>query len=214
MNPYEKNRQIRILIADDHPVVREGLTALLNRQLEMTVVAEASHGREAVELFRAHRPDIALIDLRMPELDGVGTIAAILAEERTARLIVLTTYDGDEDISRALRTGAKAYLLKDVPRQDLIACVRAVYDGDTYLPSALATKLVDHLQGTALTKRELEVLQLLGMGKSNNEIAVALAIAEGTVKLHVNNIFGKLDARNRTEAVAIALRRGLLHAPS
>lgn len=214
MNPPEKNRQIRILIADDHPVVREGLTALLNRQPEITVVAEASHGREAVELFRAHRPDIALIDLRMPELDGVGTIAAILAEERTARLIVLTTYDGDEDISRALRTGAKAYLLKDVPRQELIACVRAVYDGGTYLPSALTTKLVDHLQGATLTKRELEVLQLLGMGKSNNEIAVALAITEGTVKLHVNNIFGKLDARNRTEAVAIALRRGLLHAPS
>lgn len=214
MNPHEKNQQIRILIADDHPVVREGLTALLNRQPEITVVAEASHGREAVELFRVHRPDIALIDLRMPELDGVGTIAAILAEERTARLIVLTTYDGDEDISRALRTGAKAYLLKDVPRQELIACVRAVYDGGTYLPSALTTKLVDHLQGAALTKRELEVLQLLGIGKSNNEIAIALAITEGTVKLHVNNIFGKLDARNRTEAVAIALRRGLLHAPS
>jgi DNA-binding NarL/FixJ family response regulator len=176
MNPHEKNRQIRVLIADDHPVVREGLTTLLNRQPEITVVAEASHGREAVELFREHRPDIALIDLRMPELDGVGTIAAILAEEKTARLIVLTTYDGDEDISRALRTGAKAYLLKDVPRQDLITCVRAVYCGGTYLPTALATKLVDHLQGAALTKRELEVLQLLAMGKSNNEIAVALAI--------------------------------------
>lgn len=206
-----KANQIRILIADNHPVVREGLVAMINRRPDMTVVAEAQNGREAVELFCQHYPDVALVDLRMPEMDGVETIVAIQAQCRTARIIVLTTYDGDEDIYRGLRAGAKAYVLKDAPREELLECIRAVHDGRTFLSLPVAAKLAEYVRSAALTSREQETLHFVAKGKSNREIASALSITEGTVKIHVNNILSKLGVSSRTEAVAVALRRGLVH---
>jgi len=206
----KKTDRVRILIADDHPVVREGLVALINRRPDMVVVAEVSNGREAVEQFLRHRPDVALLDLRMPEMDGVDAITAIRQKIPTARLIVLTTFDEDEDIYRGLRAGAKAYLLKDAPRDDLLKCVRAVHEGQTIIPPPIAAKLADRLATSGLTRREIRVLQLVADGKGNKEIAVALSISEGTVKTHVSSILAKLEAADRTQAVTIALRRGIL----
>lgn len=201
---------LRILIADDHPIVREGLAAILNRREDMTVVAEASNGREAVERYFEHLPDVALLDLRMPEMTGVEAIVAIKQKHPTARLMVLTTFDSDEDIFRALQAGAKAYFLKDAPRDEIISCVRSVSSGLTVIPPAIAAKLAGHLSITALTSRELEVLRVMADGKSNKQIAQALGITEGTVKSHVNAIMRKLDANDRTQAVTGALRQGLL----
>jgi len=206
----KKTDRVSILIADDHPVVREGLVALINRRPDMVVVAEASNGREAVEQFLRHRPDVALLDLRMPEMDGVEAIAAIRQKIPTARLIVLTTFDEDEDIYRGLRAGAKAYLLKDAPRDDLLQCIRGVHGGQTIIPPAIAAKLADRLTTSGLTRREIQVLQLVANGKGNKEIAVALSIREGTVKTHVSSILAKLEAADRTQAVTIALKRGIL----
>ena len=205
-----KKEHIRILIADDHSVVREGLVSLVKRKSAMTVVAEASNGREAVELWKEHRPDVTLLDLRMPELDGVGAINEIRELDKNARIIVLTTFDGDEDIYRAIKAGAKAYLLKDTARDALVDSVRRVHAGETYLPPALAAKLADRVSGQALSAREIEVLQRMAAGKSNKEIAAELFISEGTVKTHVKSIFSKLDVVSRTEAVATASRRGLI----
>lgn len=201
---------LRILIADDHPIVREGLAAIFNRREDMTVVAEASNGREAVERYFEHLPDVALLDLRMPEMTGVEAIVAIKQKHPTARLMVLTTFDSDEDIFRALQAGAKAYFLKDAPRDEIISCVRSVSSGLTVIPPAIAAKLAGHLSITALTSRELEVLRVMADGKSNKQIAQALGITEGTVKSHVNAIMRKLDANDRTQAVTGALRQGLL----
>ncbi len=206
----KKTNPVRVLIADDHPVVREGLVALINRRPDMLVVAEVSNGREAVEQFLRHRPDVALLDLRMPEMDGVEAIAAIRRKIPTARLIVLTTFDEDEDIYRGLRAGAKAYLLKDAPRDALLKCIRDVHGGQTVIPAPIAAKLADRLTTSGLTRREIQVLQLVADGKGNKEIAVALSISEGTVKTHVSAILTKLDAADRTQAVTIALRRGIL----
>ena len=206
----KKTNRVRILIADDHPVVREGLVALINRRPDMVVVAEVSNGREAVEQFLHHRPDVALLDLRMPEMDGVEAIAAIRQKIPTARLIVLTTFDEDEDIYRGLRAGAKAYLLKDAPRDELLKCIRAVHEGQTVIPPSIAAKLADRLTTSGLTRREIQVLQFVADGNGNKEIAVALCISEGTVKTHVSSILAKLDAADRTQAVTIALRRGIL----
>jgi len=206
----EEKNALRVLIADDHLVVREGLAALINRSPDMTVVAEASNGREAVEQFFLHRPDVALLDLRMPEMDGVEVIAAIREQVPTARLVVLTTYADEEDIHRSLRAGARGYLLKDAPRHELLDCLRAVHDGQTVIPPAIALKLASRLMATELTPRELDVLRLLATGKSNKQIAAALFIAEGTVKTHVNALLRKLDAADRTGVVTLALKRGLL----
>ena len=206
----EKANAIRILIADDHPVVREGLVAMINRREDMTVVAEASDGREALAEFMLHRPDVSLLDLRMPEMDGADAIAAIRAQAPAARLIVLTTYDDDEDIHRGLQAGAKAYLLKDAPREELLACIRAVHEGRTLISPAIAAKLADHVSTTTLTARELDVLRLVADGNPNKAIAVALFISEGTVKTHINSLLRKLDAADRTQAVTIALKRGIL----
>jgi len=206
----KKKNALRVLVADDHPVVREGLAALINRRPDMAVVAEASTGQEAVEQFLLHRPDVALLDLRMPEMDGVEVIAAIREQVPTARLVVLTTYADEEDIHRSLRAGARGYLLKDAPRDELLDCVRAVHDGQTVIPPAIALKLASRLRATELTPRELDVLRLLATGQSNKQIAAALFIAEGTVKIHVNALLRKLEAADRTGVVTLALKRGLL----
>jgi DNA-binding NarL/FixJ family response regulator len=202
---------IRVLIADDHGVVREGLVAMIGRQEEMAVVAQAADGAEAVALWRSHRPDIALLDLRMPVLDGVGAIEQIRAEDPRARILILTTYDGDEDIYRGMRAGAKAYLLKDTPREELLHCIRAVYRGESYIPPAVAAKLASQVSGERLTTRELEILARMAQGSSNKAIARELGISEGTVKTHVKSILQKLDATSRTEAVSIGAKRGLVH---
>jgi DNA-binding NarL/FixJ family response regulator len=205
-----KKERIRILVADDHSVVREGLVSLVKRKSDMVVVAEASNGREAVELWKEHRPDVTLLDLRMPELDGVSAIKEIRELDETTPIIVLTTFDGDEDIYRAIKAGAKAYLLKDTARDALVDCVRRVYAGETYLPPLLAAKLAERVSGEALSAREIEVLRRMAAGKSNKEIGAELFISEGTVKTHVKSIFAKLDVVSRTEAVATATRRGLI----
>jgi DNA-binding NarL/FixJ family response regulator len=208
--PRAKKERIRILIADDHSVVREGLVSLVKRKSDMVVVAEAGNGREAVELWKAHRPDVTLLDLRMPELDGVGAIEEIRELDENAQIVVLTTYDGDEDIYRAIKAGAKAYLLKDTARDALVETVRRVHAGETYLPPQLAAKLAERVSGQALSPREIEVLQRMAVGKSNKEIGSELFISEGTVKTHIKSIFSKLDVVSRTEAVATATRRGLI----
>ena len=206
----KKRECICILIADDHSVVREGLVSLVKRKSDMTVVAEASNGREAVDLWKEHRPDVTLLDLRMPELDGVGAIKEIRELDEGAHIIVLTTFDGDEDIYRAIKAGAKGYLLKDTAREALMESIRRVHAGETCIPPALAAKLADRVSGEALSAREIEVLQRIAAGKSNKEIGAELFISEGTVKTHVKSIFSKLDVVSRTEAVATATRRGLI----
>jgi two-component system NarL family response regulator len=208
--PRTKKERIRILIADDHSVVREGLVSLVKRKSDMVVVAEAGNGREAVELWTEHRPDVTLLDLRMPELDGVGAIKEIRELDEDAQIVVLTTFDGDEDIYRAIKAGAKAYLLKDTARDALVETVRRVHAGETYLPPQLAAKLAERVSGEALSPREMEVLQRMAVGKSNKEIGSELFISEGTVKTHIKSIFSKLDVVSRTEAVATATRRGLI----
>jgi two-component system, NarL family, response regulator len=203
--------RIRVLIADDHGVVREGLVSMIQRnKADMTVVGESSSGREAVELWKEHRPDVTLLDLRMPELDGVDAIKAIRATDEKARIIVLTTFDGDEDIYRAIQAGAKGYLLKDVPREALMDSIRRVHGGETSLPMHLVAKLADRVSGETLSKREIEVLKLMAKGRSNKEIASALFISEGTVKSHGKAIFSKMNVVSRTEAVTQATRRGLI----
>jgi DNA-binding NarL/FixJ family response regulator len=206
----KKKQCIRILIADDHSVVREGLASLVKRKSDMTVVAEANNGREAVDLWKEHRPDVILLDLRMPELDGVGAIKEIRGLDENAHIVVLTTFDGDEDIYRAIKAGAKGYLLKDTAREALMECIRSVHAGKTCIPPMLAAKLADRVSGEALSAREIEVLQRVAAGKSNKEIGAELFISEGTVKTHVKSIFSKLDVVSRTEAVATATRRGLI----
>jgi len=208
--PRAKKERIRILIADDHSVVREGLVSLVKRKSDMVVVAEASNGREAVQLWKEHRPDVTLLDLRMPELNGVGAIKEIRELDGNAQIVVLTTYDGDEDIYRAIKAGAKAYLLKDTARDALVDTVRRVHAGETYLPPQLAAKLAERVSGEALSPREIDVLQRMAVGKSNKEIGAELFISEGTVKTHIKSIFSKLDVVSRTEAVATATRRGLI----
>ena len=201
---------IRVLIADDHTVLRDGLVALINQEEDMQVVADTGDGQLAVELWNQHRPDVTLMDLRMPRLDGVDAIYRIRAAEPRARIIVLTTYDGDEDIYRGMRAGAKSYLLKDVRREELFQCIRQVHAGQTFVPPAIGAKLAERLPGEELTPRELEVLRLLGQGRPNKLIGADLKISEVTVKSHVQSIFRKLNVLSRTEALAVANRRGVL----
>jgi DNA-binding NarL/FixJ family response regulator len=202
--------RIRILIAEDHTVVRDGLVAIVKQETDFLVVADAGDGRTAVELWKRHRPDVTLMDLRMPRLDGVNAIYEIRAADPNARIIVLTTFDGDEDIYRGMRAGAKSYLLKDVRREELFQCIRAVHAGGTFVPPAVAAKLAERLTTEELTPREFEVLRLLAEGKPNKLIGADLAITEVTVKSHVQSVFRKLNVLSRTEAIAVATRRGLL----
>ncbi|MBV9397909.1 MAG: response regulator transcription factor [Bryobacterales bacterium] len=202
---------IRILIADDHSVVRDGLAAMLSFQPDMVVVGHAATGREAVEQFRNVRPDVVLMDLAMPVLDGVGAILAIRTEFPDARILVLTTYDGDENVYRALENGAKGYLLKDCSTEDLLNAIRRVHTGGTHVSERAAAKLAERtMGGAALSAREIEVLTLIAAGMSNKEIAGKLFISEGTVKTHVLSIHEKLRVTDRTEAVVTAIRRGIL----
>jgi two-component system NarL family response regulator len=202
---------IRVLVADDHFVVRMGLRALIDAEPDMHVVAEAGTGQQAVELFRQHRPDVTLMDLRMPVMNGLEAIQAIRGESPEARVVVLTTYDGDEDIYRALNAGARAYLLKEMDREELLGVIRAVHAGQRRVPPEIGARLAEAMPRSELTRRELEVLDLVVKGFSNKRIGDALSITEGTVKIHVNNILGKMGVADRTEAATTAIRRGIVH---
>ena len=202
---------IDVVIADDHPVVRMGLAAVVGDRSGMRVVAEAATGDEAVGLALRHRPDVLLMDLRMPGMGGVEAIRRIRSVWPGARVVVLTTYDGDEDVYRALQAGARAYLLKDTPRAELLDAIEAVHRGQQRIPPAVAAKLAERVAAPALTERELDVLRLIVAGRSNKEIGAALHIGEGTVKFHVNNLLAKLGVGDRTRAATTALRRGLVH---
>jgi DNA-binding NarL/FixJ family response regulator len=203
-------KKIRVLIADDHVTVLEGLAAMIGRQPDMVVVAEAADGQEAIDLWITHRPDVTLLDLRMPKLDGVGAIEEIRKRDSSARIIVLTTYDTDTEILRAVKAGTKAYLLKDARREELLDCIRRVHRGETCFPASLVEKVAAGLSSEPLTGRELNVLELLARGKSNKEIGVSLYISETTVKSHLRSIFRKLNVLSRTEAISVAGRRGLI----
>jgi two-component system, NarL family, response regulator len=201
---------IRILIADDHPIVREGIAAIIERRPDMQIVGEVSDGREAIAAYARLRPDVTLMDLRMPEMGGTEAIAEIRRQDPNAQIIVLTTYDTDENIFRGLRAGARAFLLKDAPRDRLMDAIRAVASGQTDIPPAIAAKLATRMSSPELTRRESEVLQLMAAGKSNLEIGNALCISEGTVKSHVNSILSKMAVSDRTQAVTQAIKRGLV----
>jgi two-component system NarL family response regulator len=205
------NDKIRILVAEDHLVARVGVSTIVNMQPDMTVVAEASNGQQAVELFRKHRPDVTLLDLRMPGMGGVEAAAAIRAEFPNARMIALTTYGGDEDIRRALAAGVLAYLTKDVLHDELLKAIRAVNEGHTYLPAAVAAALAAQLPRPDLSAREVQVLELIVRGLANKQIAYSLGIAEHTVKNHVKNILSKLGVQDRTQAATAAIQRGIIH---
>jgi two-component system NarL family response regulator len=202
---------IRIVLADDHPVVRDGLAAMINQQDDMEVVAEAGDGEEAITLFEQHRPDVMVLDLRMPKRDGVAVVQHVLQRNPKARILIITTYDGDEDIFQCLSQGAKGYLLKDAPRAEILSAIRAVSEDRPYTSSTVAAKALQRMAKPSLTQREFAVLQLVAEGRSNKDIARRLAITEGTAKTHVKAILTKLDAISRTEAVAVAHKRGLIH---
>ena len=202
--------RIRVLIADDHTTVLAGLASMIGLQPDMVVVAQATNGSDAVELWRKHSPDVTMLDLRMPKLDGVGVLTEIRRQDASARVIVLTTYDTDIEIYRAVKAGAKGYLLKDARGEELLDCIRKVNAGETCIPQALVKKLATGISNETLTDRELEVLTLLARGKSNKEIGAGLFISEFTVKGHLRNIFTKLNVLSRTEATTTALRRGLI----
>lgn len=202
---------IRVLVADDHAVVRMGLVSLIQSEPDLEVAGEAEDGRQALARFRELRPDVVLADLRMPDLDGVAMTQALTREDPSARVIIFSSYEGDEEIYRALEAGARGYLLKrDSQGEDLIRAIRTVHAGKRYIPEAVAATLAERVHLSELTARELEVLRAVADGLSNKRIAERLAIAEGTVKIHVTNIIGKLGVSDRTEAVTAAIRRGIL----
>jgi two-component system, NarL family, response regulator len=205
------NTQIRMMVVDDHPAVRNGLAAILDEASGLAVVALAADGEEAVRQFQLHRPDVTLMDLQMPVMDGITATENLLRASPEANIIILTCFDGDEDVYRSLRAGARAYLLKDSPIDDLIEVIRAVYSGRRRIPPEIAAKLADRACHSELTERELEVLREITRGKTNEEIAMGLNIAPGTVKTHINHLLSKLRVSDRTQAVIVALRRGLVH---
>jgi two-component system NarL family response regulator len=200
----------RVLVVDDHALLRTGVANIINQEPDLRVVAEAGNGLEAVEAFARHRPDVTLLDLRMPVLEGVEAVRRIREQDPDARVVVLTTYDTDDEIARALKAGAKAYVLKDISAEDLVSCIRDVLAGKTYLAPAAAARLAEGVRHVQLTPRELETLRQMADGRTNKEIAAALGISERTVKTHLGHLFEKLGVASRTEAVKVATRRGLV----
>ncbi|MBW4448143.1 MAG: response regulator transcription factor [Spirirestis rafaelensis WJT71-NPBG6] len=201
---------IRVLIVDDHSIVRQGLATIINRAPEMTVIAQAEDGQQAINAFREYQPDVTLMDLRMPKMGGVEAIMAICAEFKQARIAVLTTYDGDEDIYRGLQAGAQGYLLKDSKLGELLNAIRVIHNGQKYIPPEVGAKLFQRMSNPELSERELEVLRLMAQGMGNQEIGTALIIGESTVKSHVNRILSKLGVSDRTQAVITAVKRGIV----
>jgi two-component system, NarL family, response regulator len=202
--------RIQIVVADDHPVVREGIVANLKQQRDLKVIGEANDGAQVLALIKQHRPDITLLDLRMPQMNGLEVLMALNELKLQTKLIVMTTFENEEDIQRSVKAGARAYLLKDCPQRILVDAIRRVYRGEVYLLPQIAQKLVDRMQKPQLSARELEVLKAVAAGKSNKEIGIQLFISEGTVKTHVESLLDKLDAATRTSAVKAAVRRGLV----
>jgi two-component system, NarL family, response regulator len=202
--------QIRIMIVEDHFVVRVGLKAIINSQPDMVAVAEAANGMQAIEAFEQYQPDVTLMDLRIPGVNGIVAISAIVSKFPRARIIVLSTYAGDENISRAFKAGARAYFLKDVKGQELVDAIRAVHAGQRPLPQEIASQLAESVPRAPLSSRELEILALIARGRSNKEIAADLTISEGTVRVHASNLFAKLGCSDRAQAVSEAFRRGII----
>ena len=203
--------QIRIFCVDDHPLLRQGIAAIINNQSDMQLVAEAATGREAIQMYREHKPDVTLMDLRLPDISGIDSLIAIRTEFPEARIIMLTTFEGDVEIQRSLEAGARGYLLKSMPPNELVEVIRQVNAGKKRIPAELAAQLAEHLGDEALTEREIEVLQHIARGNRNRDIAKQLFISEETVKVHIKHIMEKLRANDRTQAVAIAVRRGIIH---
>ena len=206
-----ESERLRIMIVEDHYVVRVGLAAIINSQPDMITVAEAGNGHQAVDLYRQYEPDVTLMDLRIPGMDGIEAIATIIQHFPRARIIVLSTYGGDEDVFRALQAGARAYFLKDVKGQDLVNAIRAVHAGQRPLPAQVASRLAERIPRSELSVRETEILKLIARGMSNRLIANTLAITEGTVRGHASNIFAKLGCSDRAQAVSEAFQRGIIH---
>src|ERR1700760_1477609 len=202
---------IRILCVDDHPLMREGITAVIQNEPDMLVIGEASNGQEALQEFRKHHPDITLMDLRLPDMSGIDALIAIRAEYAAARVVMLTTFEGDAEIQRALQAGAQGYMLKSMPRKRLVEMIRKVHAGAKSIPTEIAAHLAEHLGDEFLTRREVDVLQKMAGGNRNRDIAEQLFISEETVKGNVKHIMEKFSASDRTEAVAIAVRRGIIH---
>lgn len=202
--------RIRVFCVDDHPLLREGISAIINNQPDMSLVAEAATGCEAIQKFREQQPDVTLMDLRLPDMSGIDTLIAIRADFPQARIIMLTTFEGDVEIQRSLEAGARGYLLKSMPPKELVEGIRQVHAGKKRIPPQLAARLAEHLGDEALTPREIEVLQHIAGGNRNRDIADRLFITEETVKVHIKHIMEKLDAADRTQAVAIAVRRGII----
>ena len=206
----DDTKAIRILVADDHPVVREGVDALVRRQVDMRIVAQATNGREAIELFRAHRPDVTVMDLQMPEMSGLDALIALRGDFPQARIIMLTTYTGDTQVVRAIKAGACAYLLKNTLHKELLDTIRAVHAGKKYISPEASFELAEHASGDALTPAEVRVLRLIAEGNGNKEIAEQLSVSEDTVKGQVRNILSKLGAKDRAHAAMIGVKRGII----